>query len=201
MRYASKQDMAQLHLPAHVPPRDLIKVWSAGQPVLQDAMPGREESELQQVDHVVLREHSMPGSEPVEGRQILLQWVDDQHVLQCPGQLGDDAAHDQGVPVLGIKHLNSHGTQLACLKLQIHKIWLVYLQLQSSGSQLFVWSCRAVGFSCSSGSCATSSLHVSMTPEHHDISLCSPEGCDAAERGTQQQSVLGAVSRNVSCVT
>lgn len=68
-------------------------------------MPSWEESELQQVDHVVLRQHSMPGSEPVEGGQVLLQGVDDQHILQRPGQLGNNAAHDQGIPVLGVKHL------------------------------------------------------------------------------------------------
>ncbi len=70
-------------------------------------MPGGEEAEFQQVDHVVLGQHGMPGSEPVEGSQVLLQGVDDQHILQGPCQLRHYTAHHQRIPVLGIKHLQS----------------------------------------------------------------------------------------------
>ena len=78
---ATSSSNRKAYLPAQVPASDFIKVRLTREPVLQHVVPGREEAEFQQVDHVVLRQHSLPGHEPLEGGQVLLIWVDHQHIL------------------------------------------------------------------------------------------------------------------------
>ena len=76
---------------------------------LTHLVPLGEEAELQQVDQVVGRHDRVPGQDPVEGVQILLKGVDVQGILEGPGQLGHDAAQQQKIPVLGVKHLWGRG--------------------------------------------------------------------------------------------